>query len=72
MRNKSILFLGYIFFLLVSFISCEEEESYCFKCQDQFATETFCYKDFKDDYSREEFKEMVFNLEAFGFTCKRE
>jgi hypothetical protein len=53
-------------------VSCEEDVGYCFKCKDEFATETFCYEDFKEDYTKEEFKQMVFNLEDFGFKCKRD
>jgi hypothetical protein len=74
MRNKINLFFGYALGLLVitSIGSCEEDEGYCFKCKDEFETETLCYSDYKDDYTKEEFKEMVFNLEDFGFKCRRE
>jgi hypothetical protein len=74
MKRKILITLLYFSILsfTVSTISCnDEDEDYCFKCKDEFETQTFCYKDFKDDYTKEEFKDMVFNLEAFGFTCKR-
>jgi hypothetical protein len=74
MRNKVVLFFGYIIaiFVLASIESCSEEEGYCYRCSDEFETETLCYSDYKDDYTKEEFKEMVFNLEDFGFICKRD
>ena len=72
MHKRKGLYMVYalVFFTIGSLESCEEE-GYCFKCKDEFTTENFCYDDYKKDYTKAEFKEMVFNLEDFGFKCKR-
>jgi len=74
--KKTIRFASFAMVFLglggVSASCSDDEEDLCYKCTYGGDSETLCYDDYKDDYTKAEFKEIIATFEDyFGDICKK-
>ena len=77
--KRTIRYASYLlaFFGLSTLGACKDDEpkDLCYECDgDVYGTpidETLCYADYKDDYSKEEFTEMIEILNDYGASCSK-
>lgn len=49
----------------------DDDGDLCYKCTYGGDSETFCFSDYKDDYTKEEFKDQIAYFEDYGADCKK-
>lgn len=75
--KRTIRYVSYFLALLSTSAlvgSCgdDEDDDLCYKCTYDGDSETLCYSDYKDDYTKEEFKEQIEFIETyFDINCTK-
>ncbi len=78
--KKAIRYASYllVFFGLTSIEACKDDDDgdLCYKCDGEDyngdpINETYCFSDYKDDYTKAEFNELIEYMNDYGASCSK-